>query len=356
MRNFYIVNKKFRKILIMLLIILILLQKNVYSLTIDDKFLNRVFDKINALDPDLKNDAFNLLESYFLSPQTLENLKTDLPGILSLVIGSDYEKKLSQEGITLQDINKEIDNLKNWTREDRMKLLEFAKEGDKEGIKNLYEKYEDINTSSGSSSGMGGGSTLPSNIPQQIKITFNDITNHWAKTYIEEMASRGIIKGIKEGIFAPNKNVTRAEFTAMLVRLLNLEQKEINFDFADVKKGQWYYDVIKIAFSNDLVKGKGNIFEPNAFITREEMVVLITRAASLKNKSTFINSIEENNLLTKFQDNKEISSWARTEIAVALKLGLVKGKGDNIFSPKSNATRAEAATMIYNLYNYLNKN
>ncbi|MGB9975799.1 S-layer homology domain-containing protein [Thermovenabulum sp.] len=351
--NSFFVSNKIRIITIIILLFVMMFQKNFYSMTLNDKFFTKAFDKINSLDPEIREEAFSLLESYFLSSQSLENLKTDLPGILSFVVGDNYKEKLSEEGISLNDIYNEIDNLKRWTKEDRMKLIEFARSGNADGVKNLYEKYNDVNLSSG---GSGSGSVLlPGSDQQFIKVTFKDIENHWAKTYIEEMASRGILKGVGDGLFAPEKNVTRAEFTAMLVRLLGLQEKEKSMEFIDVKKGDWYYDVIKIAFSNDLVKGKGNAFEPNALITREEMVVLITRAASLKNKSTFVDLTEENNLLSRFKDKNEISSWAKTEIAVALKIRLVRGKAENIFSPKSNATRAEAATITYNLYNYLNQ-
>ncbi|MCG0274845.1 MAG: S-layer homology domain-containing protein [Thermosediminibacteraceae bacterium] len=347
----------FKKFLVIFLAI-ILIPGNAYSLTINDEIFDRMFDKLNSLDPVLKEEAFNLMESYFSSSKSLDLLKTDLPGILSLVIGDDYEDKLSKEGISLDELNREIDKLKNWTREDRLLLLEYAREGNEEGIKNLYEKYKSAEDDSLGNTGNTGNQLPPddANLPEEIKVTFNDITNHWARQYIEEMASRGIIKGMGNGIFAPDKNVTRAELTAMLVRLLNLEQKEKTIEFSDVKEGDWYYDVINIAYSNDLVKGKGNVFEPNAFITREEMVVLITRAAALKGKSTYVTSAEVEEMLSPFKDKDEISVWARIESAVALKLNLVRGRGEGIFSPKAHATRAEAATIIYNLYFHINSN
>ncbi|MCG0275494.1 MAG: S-layer homology domain-containing protein, partial [Thermosediminibacteraceae bacterium] len=174
----------------------------------------------------------------------------------------------------------------------------------------------------------------------------------WARQYIEEMASRGIIKGIGEGVFAPDKNVTRAEFTAMLVRLLNLEDREIgrNLPFTDVFLDDWFYSSVRAAYNSGLVKGTGDEFNPNSLITRQEMAVLVTRAASIMNKSAFVDSVEVEKILSAYKDRDRISEWAKTEIAVAVKLGLIRGVGADILAPGDTATRAQAATVIYNLY------
>ncbi|MDK2814543.1 MAG: arabinan endo,5-alpha-L-arabinosidase, partial [Thermoanaerobacter sp.] len=50
---------------------------------------------------------------------------------------------------------------------------------------------------------------------------------------------------------------------------------------------------------------------------------------------------------TTFSDNNKISEWAKNAVANAVKLGIVKGYKDNTFRPKENATRAEAAAMLY---------
>ena len=64
------------------------------------------------------------------------------------------------------------------------------------------------------------------------------------------------------------------------------------------------------------------------------MVVLITRAASAKDKS-IPGQLEVEQLLLPFKDKEEISHWARTETAIALKLGLIQGTGpDQVSNPK----------------------
>ncbi len=49
---------------------------------------------------------------------------------------------------------------------------------------------------------------------------FKDIENHWAKDDIQAAADAGIAKGYDDGTFKPDKPVTRAEVTAMIMRAL----------------------------------------------------------------------------------------------------------------------------------------
>jgi DNA-binding beta-propeller fold protein YncE len=185
------------------------------------------------------------------------------------------------------------------------------------------------------------------------KITFNDIKNHWAKVAIEELAQKKIVNGIGNN-FAPNKVVTRAEFTAMLIRAIDPEgiedvKKDIErgnvFEyFPDVKSKDWFYPSAIVARRIQLVLGdaKGN-FSPNALITREEMAVMALRAMYRMNREAIQ---KDDNVLSVFQDNARISKWARTDAASAVKMGIMNGTPGMLFAPQGNATRAEAAAVL----------
>ncbi len=322
-----------------------------YSAGIDEGLIDILFEKLDSLDPRTKDDAVSLLKDYFVTPESLESLKQDIPGILRLIIGEDYNTKLAGKGVTVEDIRCGIDWLKKWDKQDRMKILDLSKEGDKAGIKALLDKYEGVRSGGGS----GGEADTGDGEASPEQPAFTDIQNHWAKPYIEFMSSKGIIKGKAAGIFAPEDRVTRAEFTTMLVRLLGLEQGGISEDgsvmpFTDVSEQDWFHEAVKTAYNIGLAKGRGDKFDPKGLITREEMVALITRAASIKNKSTFIDSAETDALLSAFKDRDSISGWAKTDIGIALKLGLVHGMSPDEFAPKATATRAQAAAAMYNLY------
>ncbi len=327
-----------------------------HSAGIDEGLIDIVFEKLDSLDPQTKEDAVSLLKDYFATSESLDSLKQDVPGILRLVIGEDYKTSLAEKGLTVEKIRDEIDWLKKWDKQDRMNVLDMAKQRDAARVKALLDKYESVRSEDNVPPGGPGGGTGTGDVegpPEQP--AFTDIQQHWAKPYIEFMSSKAIVKGKAKGIFAPEDRVTRAEFTTMLVRLLGLEQNGKSgmgsvLPFTDVSEKDWFYEAVKTAYNFELAKGRGDKFDPQGLVTREEMVALITRAASIKNKSAFIDSIEIDALLSVFKDKNSISDWAKTDISVALKLGLVHGMSPDEFAPKATATRAQAAAAMYNLY------
>ena len=52
--------------------------------------------------------------------------------------------------------------------------------------------------------------------------TFDDIKDHPARAQVEELAQRGIVSGISETEFGPERPITRAEFAAIMVKGLGL--------------------------------------------------------------------------------------------------------------------------------------
>ncbi|ORX23087.1 cellulose 1,4-beta-cellobiosidase [Thermoanaerobacterium sp. PSU-2] len=174
--------------------------------------------------------------------------------------------------------------------------------------------------------------------------TFNDIKDNWAKDVIEVLASRHIVEGMTDTQYEPNKTVTRAEFTAMILRLLNIKEEAYSGEFSDVKSGDWYANAIEAAYKAGLIEGDGKNARPNDSITREEMTAIAMRAYEVLTQYK-----EENLGATSFSDDKSISDWARNVVANAAKLGIVNGEPNNVFAPKGNATRAEAAAIVYSL-------
>jgi hypothetical protein len=77
-------------------------------------------------------------------------------------------------------------------------------------------------------------------------------------------------------------------------------------------------------------------FRPDQKITRTEMTVMLVRAMS-KIYGTTIPSHT-----TTFEDNKDIPQWATSEVAAAVKVGIVQGNDGNKFLSNAVATRAEA--------------
>lgn len=114
----------------------------------------------------------------------------------------------------------------------------------------------------------------------QYRTALADIAGHWAKRDILFMNARGIVKGVSATSFAPERPVTRAEFAALMLRVLGITAyRPSEPTFGDVTPDRWYYGEVEAAYRAGLVKGVGaDRFEPDRTNTREEMAVLVLRA------------------------------------------------------------------------------
>ncbi len=176
-------------------------------------------------------------------------------------------------------------------------------------------------------------------------VQFSDVAEgFWARDAIINLAGRGIIKGVTETQFKPGNTITKAEFTAMMMRAFQLDTAPVG-SLADVKIGAWYYNEVMIAENLGIVSGdSGNRFYPNRMITREEMAVIV--AKTLNTVGNPLNA-HDNSVLEKFWDRDLISPSALSSIASAVGEGILTGLPGNALSPKKTLTRAEAAAIIY---------
>ncbi|GBG05792.1 hypothetical protein PAT3040_00277 [Paenibacillus agaridevorans] len=187
----------------------------------------------------------------------------------------------------------------------------------------------------------------PYTVMEYVK-SFDDVPEtNWVFRTLQILSAKYIVNGVTETAFHPTGSTTRAEFTAMLVRTLGLDSESISLPFDDVVEGVWYEKDIAAAYKAKLVNGVSvNRFAPNAKMTREEMAVLLLRAYQYKNP---IQELSDETLLLSFKDRDEISNWAKKDVSRAIALGLMQGKGNGRFDPKSDAARSETAKAIYNL-------
>lgn len=163
----------------------------------------------------------------------------------------------------------------------------------------------------------------------------DDIAGHWAKDSIAQLINAGVAGGYPDGSFQPDKTVTRAEFTVMLVKALKLESMEGPV-FADTA-AHWAQDSISTAAAHGFIGGYDqNTFGPDDLITREQAAVIIARAAQL----------EAGGEALKFTDSGRISSWALSGVAAAVSSAYLAGYPDNSFRPQGHTTRAEAAALM----------
>ncbi len=186
--------------------------------------------------------------------------------------------------------------------------------------------------------------------------TFSDTQDNWAKADIELLAAKMLVAGKSENIYEPDSNVTRAEFAALLVRALGLEEGFLKEgQFKDVASTAWYAGSAAAATAEKIIAGyDGGLFKPDNNITREEMAVMIARAARVAGKEETLSGDGQEELLARFKDRQAISSWAAPDVALAVKAGIISGMPGGDFSPQTNADRAQSAVMLKRFLVYIN--
>lgn len=209
--------------------------------------------------------------------------------------------------------------------------------------------------SSGSGRGTGTGSYSSGETvneyqvekPQNNTERFSDLSDaEWAVSAINALADKGIISGDDNGKFNPNNNVTREEFTKMVVLACGMYDEDAECDFSDVGRDKWYYRYIASATKNGIITGiGGGRFGTAENITREDMAVIIRRAAAAAN-ICFV----QNKAYSEFDDSDLIDEYAKESIKELYCAGIINGVGGNMFAPTENSTRAQAAKIIYQAF------
>lgn len=181
-----------------------------------------------------------------------------------------------------------------------------------------------------------------------VKKTFNDIAGYaWAKKQIEVMASKGVINGTSADSFTPGSEIKRADFMLLLVKALGLSAKK-DGNFADVSSNAYYADALATAKKLGIATGVGdNRFNPEAKISRQDMMTLIDRAMKAAKKEMTAGSSSD---LSRYDDKSNVADYAAQSVSTLIRNGIVTGDGSNI-NPLGNATRAETAVLIYRIYN-----
>ncbi|MEK4231395.1 S-layer homology domain-containing protein [Solibacillus sp. FSL H8-0538] len=138
-------------------------------------------------------------------------------------------------------------------------------------------------------------------------------------------------------LLKPENNITRAQFTKILVNAMNLTSGEIKKSFPDVNSSAWYYNYVQIASSREIITGKEDgTFKPNDKITRAQMATMIYRA--------FNETVDFSTTGKTFKDVTQ-NSYAYEAVVKTAGVGIVNGYGDE-FKPNNSAKRSHAVLMI----------
>lgn len=175
-------------------------------------------------------------------------------------------------------------------------------------------------------------------------VCFYDVSEtDWFYDSVKKAYHQGWLNGTGDGIFDPDGDITRAMFVSILYRAEGQPQTNHALKFDDVAENTYYTEAVGWALENGIVAGVSDTtFVPERNITREEMAAVMSRYADYRGIKA-----EERGDLTRFDDTHEISGWAMENMSWAVGAGLISGKGDGILDPLGSTTRAEAATILY---------
>ena len=153
---------------------------------------------------------------------------------------------------------------------------------------------------------------------------FYDVTvRDWYYSAVKYVYEKGLMDGVDVGVFAPNDTLTRAMVWTIIARA----------EGVDTTGGATWY-----AKAQEWVTAKGisDGENPNAAITRQELVTMLYRLAGEPAVSGTITA----------PDASSVSTWAQSAMTWAMNIGLVEGDENGAVTPTATATRAQAAALI----------
>lgn len=183
----------------------------------------------------------------------------------------------------------------------------------------------------------GVGYTAPS-------AKFTDIGSHWAKESIDYVVSRGLLSGTSDITFAPDTAMTRGMLVTALGRLANVDTKAYTTNsFTDVKADSTFHPYIEWAYKKGIIQGIGNSqFAPDRAVTRQEIAIIFANYAKATGYTLPITREA-----TTYADASSIGSTYKTAVTAMQQAGIMMGGSGNRFNPKSSATRAEVSAMLH---------
>ena len=143
---------------------------------------------------------------------------------------------------------------------------------------------------------------------------FDDVPEGaWYAEPVNVMAKLDIVEGVGDDKFEPNREITRAEFTAMAMRFAEGETGGKNI-FSDVDEDDWFYEVVVDSIKYGWIEGyPDGTFRPQNLITREEVTTIVNRMLGRLPDEDYIDAHEDD--LDLFPDVTK--NWAYYDVVEA---------------------------------------
>jgi len=175
-------------------------------------------------------------------------------------------------------------------------------------------------------------------------IQFSDVPgDFWAGAYIQQLSARGILTGLPDGTFQPDRPVTRAELAVVIQKTFERSEQQTAIAFKDVPADHWAAPAITKTVRINFMRGyPGEIFRPSQNVSRLEVWLSLAKGLNL--------AVPENPqvVVQQYQDRASIPPWAWASVAATTTTGLVVNYPDvRTLNPNRPATRAEVTAIVY---------
>lgn len=169
---------------------------------------------------------------------------------------------------------------------------------------------------------------------------FSDVApGSWYAEAVAYCQEKGWMNGTSITTFSPYGTMTRSMLVTALYRQAESPAVIGNDNFTDTADEAWYSKAVLWASQKNIINGYGNgSFGINDPVTREQLVTILWRMAG----EPAVGQGEP------FSDQDDISAYAVSAVSWAREMKIISGKGDNLFDPQGNTTRAEAAMVLMN--------
>ena len=165
----------------------------------------------------------------------------------------------------------------------------------------------------------------------------------WYAEAVSAAVDNGLLYGKSSTTLDPNGDMTRAEMAAIINRSFGCYKTADISQYKDVAKSKWYYEDVALAVQMGTYNGRSaSAMAPDAPISRQEAMTVVARALELD-----YNAYAKTDL-SKFADEKNISSWALPYVRAMVGTDYIHGRTKGL-EPLDNITRAEFAQIFYNI-------
>ncbi|MFV0519833.1 MAG: S-layer homology domain-containing protein [Lachnospirales bacterium] len=208
--------------------------------------------------------------------------------------------------------------------------------------------------------------------------SYSDVpTNHWAYKQIDYVTDAGYMSGNTEGAFELNQKIDPFEMAKIIARVAGFKTG-VNATTADLSNQETIYEKHKTFISQYssfslwntsanreiaylLEKGILADTDLNKFViktetntekvvnpSREDLSYYLVKALGKESEAKALTSF------TKFADDSSIAASRKSYVYYLRSKSVISGDSENKFNPNNNVTKAEMATILYNVDTKIN--